>query len=276
VRAKGRTAPRAVGSNALTTRPRSRSSQTSTNPVGPFLRDRALGFLASDSDGASSRAIAAALSRAGMSPAGLPHRQRRARRAGAHRRLRRAARVSRQSRPPFFRFPEEFSARQIRSRALSMLREGPNSILGPIKKGFTALLLLLAGMLGIWLQVDKTSSTKARVQHHLTSYVGPPQQRSRRRTEIFASAAPLDGTWETNRQSSPMPEGTGHPCIGRADSALLDADIFVIEPSAEVDDVSTSSARWWISAGRLRVFSSGRHGSCPVCRVLQRRIPAAT
>ena len=107
-----------------------------------------------------------------------------------------------------------------------------------MKKGFTALLMLLAGMLAYGLQVDKDELNKGQGSNIVfTNYVGP-HSRIDTLDEIFGIGRAL-GRNVGDKAAEFTYAGRYRVihAIGAADAALLDADIFVIEPSAEVDDV---------------------------------------
>jgi len=107
-----------------------------------------------------------------------------------------------------------------------------------MKKGFTALLLLLAGMLAYGLQVDKDELNKGQGSNIIfTNYVGP-HSKIDSLDEIFGIGRALGrNVGDTTAEFTYAGRYRVIHAIGAADSALLDADIFVIEASAEVDDV---------------------------------------
>ena len=107
-----------------------------------------------------------------------------------------------------------------------------------MKKGFTALLLLLAGMLAYGLQVDKDELNKGQGSNIIfTNYVGP-HSKIDTLDEIFGIGLALGrNVGDKTAEFTYAGRYRVIHAIGTADPALLDADIFVIEASAEVDDV---------------------------------------
>jgi Borrelia P83/100 protein len=108
-----------------------------------------------------------------------------------------------------------------------------------MKKGFTALLLLLAGMLAYGLQVDKDELNKGQGSNIVfINYVGP-HSRIDTLDEIFGIGRALGrNVGDKTAEFTYAGRYRVIHAIGAADATLLDADIFVIEASAEVDDVT--------------------------------------
>lgn len=107
-----------------------------------------------------------------------------------------------------------------------------------MKKGFTALLFLLGGLLAYGLQVDKEELTKGQGANIIfTNYVGP-HSRIDTLDEIIGIGRGL-GRNVGSRPAEFTYAGKYRiiHAIGAAEGAKLHADIFVIEASAEVDDV---------------------------------------
>jgi pyruvate/2-oxoglutarate dehydrogenase complex dihydrolipoamide acyltransferase (E2) component len=107
-----------------------------------------------------------------------------------------------------------------------------------MKKGFTALLLLLAGMLAYGLQVDRDELNKGQGSNIIfTNYVGP-HSKIDTLDEIFGIGRSL-GRNVADKTAEFTYAGKYRliHAIGPAEGVKLDADIFVIEAGAEVDDV---------------------------------------
>ena len=107
-----------------------------------------------------------------------------------------------------------------------------------MKKGVAALLALLAGTLAFGLQVDKDELTKAQGANiTFINYVGPHTTVDTLEQILGIGQALGRGLGDKPAENSFNAKYRLIHAVGAPEGQKLDADIFIIEPGAEVDDV---------------------------------------